>query len=37
MLEVAQMALNVGHLTSLDDMTACYCAVTDNAAKNSGP
>jgi cytosine deaminase len=33
MLEVAQMALHVGQLTSLDDMTACYRAVTDNAAK----
>jgi cytosine/creatinine deaminase len=36
MLEVAQMALHVGHLTSLDDMTACYRAVTDNPAKILG-
>jgi cytosine deaminase len=36
MLEVAQMALHVGHLTSLDDMTACYRAVTDNAAQILG-
>ena len=33
MLEVAHMAVHVGHLTSLDDMTACYRAVTDNPAK----
>jgi cytosine/creatinine deaminase len=36
MLEVAQMALHVGHLTSLDDMTACYHAVTENAAQILG-
>ena len=36
MLEVAQMALHVGHLTSLDDMIACYRAVTDNAAQILG-
>jgi cytosine deaminase len=36
MLEVAQMALHVGHLTSLDDMSACYRAVTDNAAQILG-
>ena len=36
MLEVVQMALHVGHLTSLDDMAACYRAVTDNAAQIVG-
>ena len=30
------MALHVGHLTSLDDMAACYRAVTDNAAQILG-
>jgi cytosine deaminase len=30
------MALHVGHLTSLDDMIACYRAVTDNAAQILG-
>jgi cytosine deaminase len=36
MLEVAHMGLHVGHLTSLDDMAACYRAVTDNAAQILG-
>ena len=36
MLEVAQMALHVGQLTSLDEMTSCYSAVTDNAAQILG-
>ena len=32
MLEVAQMGLHVGQLTSLDEIAACFRAVTDNAA-----
>jgi cytosine/creatinine deaminase len=32
MLEVAQMGLHVGQMTSLEEMRACYRAVTDNAA-----
>jgi cytosine/creatinine deaminase len=32
MLEVAQMGLHVGQMTSPDEMRACYRAVTDNAA-----
>jgi cytosine deaminase len=32
MLEVAQMGLHVGQMTSLDEMAQCYRAVTDNAA-----
>jgi cytosine/creatinine deaminase len=36
MLEVAQMGLHVGQLTSLDEIAACYRAVTDNAAKILG-
>jgi cytosine deaminase len=33
MLEVAHMAVHVGHLTALDAIRACYEAVTVNAAK----
>jgi len=33
MLEVAHMAVHVGHLTALDAIRACYDAVTVNAAK----
>src|ERR1700740_109190 len=33
MLEVAHMAVHVGHLTALDAIRACYQAVTVNAAK----
>jgi cytosine deaminase len=33
MLEVAQMGLHVGQLTSLDGMQACFRAVTENAAR----
>src|SRR6202048_4314758 len=33
MLEVARMAVHVGHLTALDATRACYDAVTVNAAK----
>jgi cytosine/creatinine deaminase len=36
MLEVAQMGLHVGHMTSLDEMATCYRAVTDSAAKILG-
>jgi hypothetical protein len=36
MLEVAQMGLHVGQMTSLDEMRACYRAVTDNAAQILG-
>jgi cytosine deaminase len=32
MLEVAQMGLHVGQMTSLEEMAQCYRAVTDNAA-----
>src|ERR1700736_3637431 len=32
MLEVAHMAVHVGHLTALDAIQACYDAVTTNAA-----
>ncbi len=33
MLEVAHMAVHVGHLTALDAIRACYEAITTNAAK----
>ncbi|MBV9645604.1 MAG: amidohydrolase family protein, partial [Verrucomicrobia bacterium] len=33
MLDVAHMAVHVGHLTALHDIGACYDAVTVNAAK----
>jgi cytosine deaminase len=33
MLDVAHMAVHVGHLTALDAIRACYDAVTVNAAK----
>jgi len=33
MLEVAHMAVHVGHLTALDAIRACYEAITVNAAK----
>jgi cytosine/creatinine deaminase len=33
MLEVAHMAVHVGHLTALDAIRSCYDAVTINAAK----
>ena len=33
MLEVAHMAVHVGHLTALDAIRACYDAVTVNAAR----
>jgi cytosine/creatinine deaminase len=33
MLEVAHMAVHVGHLTALDSIRACYEAITVNAAK----
>src|SRR6201998_4629778 len=33
MLEVAHMAVHIGHLTALDSIRACYDAVTVNAAK----
>ncbi len=33
MLDVAHMAVHVGHLTALDSIRACYDAVTLNAAK----
>jgi cytosine/creatinine deaminase len=33
MLEVANMAVHVGHLTALDAIRACYDAITVNAAK----
>src|ERR1700758_4048712 len=33
MLEVAHMAVHVGHLTALDAIRACYDAITVNAAK----
>src|SRR5580704_6028513 len=33
MLEVAHMAIHVGHLTALDAIRACYDAITVNAAK----
>jgi len=33
MLEVAHMAVHVGHLTALDAVRACYDAITVNAAK----
>jgi cytosine deaminase len=33
MLEVAHMALHVGHLTGVDEMRACYAAVTENSAR----
>jgi cytosine/creatinine deaminase len=32
MLEVAHMAIHVGHLTALDAIRACYDAITTNAA-----
>jgi len=33
MLEVAHMAIHVGHLTALDAIRACYDAITTNAAR----
>jgi cytosine/creatinine deaminase len=33
MLDVAHMAVHVGHLTALDSIRACYDAITGNAAK----
>jgi cytosine deaminase len=33
MLEVAHMAIHVGHLTALDAIQACYGAITTNAAE----
>jgi cytosine deaminase len=33
MLDVAHMAVHVGHLTALDSIRACYDAITVNAAK----
>jgi cytosine deaminase len=33
MLEVAHMAIHVGHMTALDAIQACYDAVTTNAAR----
>jgi cytosine/creatinine deaminase len=33
MLDVAHMAVHIGHLTALDSIRACYDAVTVNAAK----
>src|SRR6201993_3294121 len=33
MLDVAHMAVHIGHLTALDAIRACYDAVTENAAK----
>src|SRR6266446_10373929 len=33
MLEVAHMAIHVGHLTALDAIHACFDAITTNAAK----
>ena len=33
MLEVAHMAVHVGHLTALDAIRACYDAVTVNAGE----
>src|SRR5260370_14505473 len=33
MLEVAHMAIHVGHLTALDAIRACYDAITVHAAK----
>ena len=36
MLDVAHMGLHVGHLTSLDEIAACFRAVTDSAAQILG-
>jgi cytosine deaminase len=36
MLEVAHMGLHVGQMTSLEEMAACYSAVTHNAARILG-
>ncbi|HQT45644.1 MAG TPA: amidohydrolase family protein [Acidocella sp.] len=33
MLEVANMALHVGQMTGVEEMRACFAAVTENAAK----
>jgi cytosine deaminase len=33
MLAVASMALHLGHMTGIDQMNACFAAVTSNAAK----
>jgi len=33
MLEVAHMAIHIGHLTALDAIRACYDAITTNAAR----
>src|SRR6201993_53802 len=33
MLEVAHMAIHVGHMTALDAIQACYDAITTNAAR----
>ena len=36
MLEVAHMALHVGHMTGRDEMRACFAAVTTAGAKTLG-
>jgi cytosine/creatinine deaminase len=36
MLDVAHMAIHVGQLTGIEDMTACYRAITDNPAQILG-
>ncbi len=36
MLEVAHMGLHVAHMTGIDEMRACFDAVTDNGARTLG-